>query len=63
MERIDDRFDYPETRLYDIGLADGLEVTVIYTDRENEDRHVISAWRSELHECSYYWQKLEEEGI
>jgi uncharacterized protein len=62
VERVDDRFDYRETRIYAIGLVNGIEITVIYTDREKEERHLISAWRSEPHERRYYWQTLEEEG-
>jgi uncharacterized protein len=60
--QVDDRFDYGETRIYAIGLVNGIEITVIYTDREKEERHLISAWRSEPHERRYYWQTLEEEG-
>ena len=33
VERIDDRFDYGEVRVYAIGLVNGLEITVIYTDK------------------------------
>ena len=62
VERVDDRFDYGETRTYAIGVVNGLEITVIYTDRENGERRLISAWRSEPHERRYYWQRLEEEG-
>ena len=62
MERVDDRFDYQETRIYAIGLVNGLEITVIYTDRESGERHLISAWRSEPHERRYYWQKLEAQA-
>ena len=62
VERVDDRFDYGETRIYIIGLVNGIEVTVIYTDRNHGERHLISAWRSEPHERRYYWQKLEEES-
>jgi uncharacterized DUF497 family protein len=58
----DDPFDYGETRIYAIGLVNGIEVTVIDIDRESEHRHLISAWRSEPHERRAYWQKLEEEG-
>jgi len=43
VERVDDRFNYGETRIYAIGLVNGIEITVIYTDRENEERHLISA--------------------
>ena len=59
VERVDDRFDYGETRVYAIGLVEGLEITVIYTDRNNDERRIISAWRSEPHERRYYWQKIE----
>jgi uncharacterized protein len=62
VERVDDRFEYGETRIYAIGVVNGLEITVIYTDREDGERHLISAWRSEPHERRYYWKKLEEEG-
>lgn len=62
VERVDDRFDYGETRIDAIGLVHGIEVTVIYIDRDNGERHLISAWRSEPHERRYYWQKLEEEA-
>jgi uncharacterized DUF497 family protein len=59
VERVDNRFDYGEVRVYAIGLIDGLEITVIYTDRENDKRRLISAWRSEPHERRYYWQNIE----
>ncbi|MGB8887017.1 MAG: BrnT family toxin [Candidatus Korobacteraceae bacterium] len=63
VEKVDDRFDYGETRIYAIGLVNGVEITVIYTDRSSEERHLISAWRSEPHERRAYWQKLEEQGV
>ncbi len=59
VERVDDRFDYGEIRVYAIGLVRGLEITVIYTDRDGDERHLISAWRSEPHERRHYWQNLE----
>jgi hypothetical protein len=46
-----------------IGLVNAIEVTVIYTDCENGNRHLISAWKSEPHERRHYWQKLEEEVV
>ncbi len=61
VERVDDRFDYGETRIYAIGLVDGIEITVIYKDRAGGERHLISAWRSEPHERRNYWQNVEEE--
>ena len=60
VERIDDRFDYGEMRVYAIGLVNGIEITVIYTDRDRDERHIISAWRSEPHERRYFWNHLED---
>jgi len=62
LEKVDDRFDYGEPRTYAIGLVNGVEVTVIYTDREDGNRHLISAWRSEPHERRAYWKEIEEKG-
>jgi len=65
LEQVDDRFDYGETRVYAIGVVNGLEITVIYADKdadkdkENDERRIISAWRSEPHERRRYWQNLE----
>ena len=58
LEKVDDRFDYREIRVYAIGLANGLEVTVIYTDVSESERRIISAWRAERHERAAYWQSL-----
>ncbi|KJV04962.1 BrnT family toxin [Methylocucumis oryzae] len=60
VEKIDNRFDYGEVRVYAIGLVNGLEITVIYTDRANNERRIISAWRSEPHERRTYWKNLED---
>jgi len=58
-ERIDDRFDYDEVRVYAIGLVNGLEITVVYADQDDDERRIISAWRSEPHERRAYWQNVE----
>ena len=58
VEQADNRFDYGETRIYAIGLVENLEITVIYTDRDDDERRIISAWRSEPHERRYYWQNI-----
>jgi len=58
VEKEDDRFDYDEVRVYAIGLINGLEITVIYTDRDENERRIIAAWRSEPHERRYYWQQV-----
>ena len=53
VEKIDDRFDYGETCVYAVGLVNGLEITVVYTDENDDERRIISAWRSEPHERRY----------
>jgi len=50
IEQEDDRVDYGEVRIYAIGLVNGLEITLIYTDRDNNERRIIAAWRSEPYE-------------
>ncbi|HEY7300130.1 MAG TPA: BrnT family toxin [Xanthobacteraceae bacterium] len=59
VEKTDDRFDYGEVRVYAIGVVNGFEITVIYTDEDDGQRRIISAWRAEPHEKRNYWQKLE----
>jgi uncharacterized DUF497 family protein len=54
LEQVDDRFDYGEIRVYAIGIVNGLEITVIYTDVSRDERRVISAWRAERHEREAY---------
>ena len=56
LERADDRFEYGEVRVYAIGIVNGLEVTVIYTDVSGTERRIISAWRAERHEREEYWK-------
>src|SRR5258706_10618556 len=58
VERVDYRFDYGERRVYAIGLVNGLEITVIYTDRTDDERRIISAWRAESHERRHYWKSI-----
>ena len=56
LERVDDRFDYGEVRVYAIGIVNGIEITVIYTDVSQAERRIISAWRAERHEREAYWK-------
>jgi len=58
LEKIDDRFDYGEQRVYAIGLVNDLEITVIYSDWSDDERRIISAWRSEPHERRQYWKHI-----
>ena len=41
VEKVDDRFDYGEIRVYAIGLVNGVEITVIYTERDHDERRII----------------------
>lgn len=58
VERMDDREDYGETRVFALGLVKGRETVVVYTDREDA-RRIISARRAKSYECRIYWEKLE----
>ena len=58
LEKVDDRFDYGETRVYAIGVVNGFEITLIYTDVSEGERRIISAWRAERHERTAYWRSL-----
>ena len=58
LERVDDRFDYGEVRVYAIGIVNDLEITVIYTEVSETERRIISAWRAVKHEREAYWQSL-----
>ena len=63
LERKDNRLDYGEVRVAAIGLADGLELTVIYTDRPEPgqavERRIISARRSNRRERRAYQASLQ----
>ena len=57
LEREDSRRDYGERRILAIGLADGIHVTVVFTDRKVDDRstrRIISARRSNQREREAY---------
>jgi uncharacterized DUF497 family protein len=54
LERVDDRFEYGEVRMYAIGVAAGMEITVIYADVSRRERRIVSAWKAERHEREAY---------
>ena len=56
LERVDDRVEYGEVRVYAIGIVNGIEITVIYTDVSRTERRIISAWRAERHEREAFWK-------
>lgn len=61
--REDAREDYGEPRMLAIGLAQGIELTVCYTDRQTatgaQVRRIISARRSDHRERKAFYQALE----
>ena len=61
VERVDNRHDYGEIRVVAIGLADGVPLTVVYTDRAEGDdtvRRIISARVSNRRERKTYRQVI-----
>lgn len=65
LEREDTRRDYGESRTVAIGLAQGMVLTVAYTDRAEIGREfvrrIISARLSNRNEREAYLQALEQE--
>lgn len=57
-ESPDIRRDYGEDRIVAVGITQGVELTVVYTDRRNEagviERRIISARRSNKKERNAY---------
>ena len=58
VERIDDRFDYDEERWLAIGLVDGFEFAVVYTEPGEHERRIISARKATPEERRYYWRQV-----
>jgi uncharacterized DUF497 family protein len=58
LEQVDDRFEYGEVRIYAVGVVNGIEITVVYTDVSHDERRIISAWRAERHEREAYWKNV-----
>ncbi len=64
LERQDQRRDYGEQRLVAIGLAQGIALTVVYTDRAEAGavvRRIVSARMSSRRERQAYFQALSQE--
>ena len=60
--RADRRKDYGERRIVAIGFADGINLTVVYTDRQATEsqilRRIISAHRSNRRERARYQEAI-----
>jgi uncharacterized protein len=57
LETVDKRRDYGEERITVIGIAEGIELFVVYTMR-GQNRHLISARRANKREREKYHQAL-----
>lgn len=57
LERRDDRFDYGEVRMAAIGVVDGIEMTVYYTDR-GKRRRLFSARKATRDERQAYYHAI-----
>jgi uncharacterized DUF497 family protein len=58
VEQQDDREEYGEVRVVAIGKRRGVHLTVIYTDRDEGERRIISAWESTPYEKRAYDRKI-----
>ena len=62
LERVDDRRDYGELRVVALGVAQGIMLTVVYTDRVEAggeiNRRIISARKSSRREREAYNKHL-----
>ena len=61
IRRKDTRSDYGEDRYVTTGLLDDLEITVIYTPRNNK-RRIISARRARVSERKEYYEEAKKHG-
>jgi uncharacterized protein len=64
LEREDTRRDYGERRVVAIGVAEGIALTVVYTDRAEAGetvRRIISARQSDRHERQAYVKAVRRE--
>ena len=62
LEKTDDCYDYGESRVYAIGVVNGIEMTVIDTDRIGSTAagktRIISTWKADKHEREAYWKNV-----
>jgi uncharacterized protein len=57
-EVIDDREDYGETRILAFGQSGNMIIAVAYTDRNEDERRIISARRAQAHEVRIYYEAV-----
>jgi uncharacterized protein len=61
LEKVDQRRNYGEERIATVGMANGLELFVVYTVRKG-NRRIISARRANKHEREAYRRAQAGEG-
>jgi uncharacterized DUF497 family protein len=56
LEQQDQRFDHEEIRQTAIGVFNGAEIYIVFTDVTHNERRIISARRANRKERQDYWQ-------
>ena len=59
LTRQDDRYDYGEPRWISIGRLQALIAVVVYTERDQDVVHIISARKATRYEVRHYEQAIE----
>jgi uncharacterized DUF497 family protein len=62
LEVLDDREDYGETRILAFGQIGNTIVAVVYTDRNDDERRIISARKARAHEVRAYYEAIHGKG-
>jgi len=62
LEVIDDREDYGELRILAFGQVGNIVMAVIYTDRNDDERRIISARKAETQEIRAYYEAVYGKG-
>ena len=57
-EVVNDREDYGEVRILAFGQMSNMIVAVVYTDRNGDERRIISARKARSHEIRVYYQEV-----
>lgn len=62
LEVEDDRDEYGEIRNVAYGQLQGRIIAVVYTDREDDERRIISARKAEAYEARAYYEAIFGKG-
>lgn len=58
VERIDDRYEYGETRYKATGLIESIEILVVYVDEEDDKQRIVSARKATREERAEFWRQI-----